>query len=340
MKTILHITKGKYGGLDFISKDIFEYLKLHFEQKIFYFYDDGDHIYKDFQKEKISIVEYKEEVMFANFINRFKDFYDADVIHVHHTKFWILFSPLIFFSKKVIFSFHMSFGSGVKKNVLEKFTIRLIVSYCTLFSSKLIFLTDGQKREILKHSFFGRLLEKKSIVIPNFIKPEHILNFKHASDFTVLYVGRYTFTKGFEDFLSLVKKTPEVNFLCLGDSDFKPHLPNLTNYGIVEHSTINTYYDKATIFFLPSYTEAFPLTILEAMARGLVVVISDLPGMKDIVKERNGYLFETGDVLKMKEILMFLKKNPTMIKKISENNLNDVSKFSSDLILKRYLHVY
>lgn len=33
------------------------------------------------------------------------------------------------------------------------------------------------------------------------------------------------------------------------------------------------------------YGKFFPLSILEAMARGLVILVSDIPGMRDIIEE-------------------------------------------------------
>jgi len=50
------------------------------------------------------------------------------------------------------------------------------------------------------------------------------------------------------------------------------------------------------IFVLPSLWEGLPLAILEAMASGLPVVASDIPGNRDLVMEgRTGFLFPVGD---------------------------------------------
>lgn len=51
------------------------------------------------------------------------------------------------------------------------------------------------------------------------------------------------------------------------------------------------YYRKADIFVLPSYTEAFPLTILEAMCWGLPVVASNVGGISaEVVDGETGFL--------------------------------------------------
>jgi len=337
---ILHLTRGSFGGLDFASKDLFSYLAPNHSQKIFYFDRNGSVLYENFSSACVGSVVLKGEIIFVNFLNRLKDFFEADFIHIHHTKVWVLFSPLCFFSSKNIFSFHMSFGSGLEKNIFELWITRLIVSYCTFFSKTIIFLTLGQKNEIKKHSFFKKIFDQKALIIPNSIDDSIILCKKNNFSRNILFVGRYTKIKGYEDLLSLAKETKSFNFYTIGEAEGS-ELDNLTNIGEVNHEKIIQYYDRNTILILPSYTEAFPLVILEAMARGLVVLVSDIPGMRNIIKEgRNGFLFPAGSVHKMSDVLLTLRDNLGLIEEISKNNLNDVKKYSKKVILPLYEHIY
>ncbi len=339
---IVHITKGYNGGLDNISRDIFRGINNLFDQKVLYFYDYGRDFYREFENDKVPIFEWKKEVIFANILGKIKDLNKSDIIHVHHAKVWILLSPLIFFKKKTIYSFHGNFGYALDKNTFQKLVISLIINYSTLFSTKLIFLTDGQRTNLLRYSIFKKTLLKKSVIINNFISSDVIMKkMKKKTKFQVLFVGRYTQEKGFYDLIKLSNYFKDVKFCLIGDNYTPLNKTNIINIGIIKQSDIYKYYDQSTIFILPSYTEAFPITVLEAMARGLVVLISDIPGMREVVKEgKNGYFFKPGDMNAMRKILNDLIKNPSKVKRISLNNLSHIRNFLKENQIIKYVVLY
>jgi glycosyltransferase involved in cell wall biosynthesis len=56
-------------------------------------------------------------------------------------------------------------------------------------------------------------------------------------------------------------------------------------------------YAQHDIFVFPSLVEGMPLTLLEAMASGMPVVVTDTCGMGDVVEDRvNGLLVPPADV--------------------------------------------
>src|SRR5579872_2039336 len=237
-KRIVHIVKGDKGGLDFISRSLFFFLKDKFEQKIIYFCKDGRNLYKDFDSYEAISIQLKGEIVFVNLFNFLRELRRAEFIHVHHTKTWLLFSPLLFFHKKMIYTFHMNFGVGVRKNFFEILLIHLIVSYCSIFSVKIIVLTDGQRQNLLRYSFFKMKFENKVILISNFIDDAFILKIKAVDAFKVLYIGRYTPIKGFRDFESLAREMPEIQFYSIGNNEYISKLRNLANYGEVAYTQL------------------------------------------------------------------------------------------------------
>jgi glycosyltransferase involved in cell wall biosynthesis len=340
-KKIIHITKGEIGGLDTIVKKIVGRSREIYNPRVFFFSKGGERIYSEFDNERIAGLRLGMENIFGLFFNKIRYFNEADLIHIHHPKLWILFSPLCFFRKKNVFTFHVNFGSNIKKNIFIKTLIYLVISYATLFSKKLIFLTNAQKENLKKYSFFKNKFEKDSEIIGNFINKGDVLTRKKSVTKKVLFVGRYTKLKGFGDLEVVMRELTNVQFNLIGESDLDLDLPNVINHGVKNHFEIFKEYDRNDILILPSYTETWGIVILEAMARGLAVLASDLPTIREYFKNRrNGYLFEPGNINEMKKKILFLLDNPKEIKRISKNNLRDIKKFTEEKQIKKYGRVY
>jgi glycosyltransferase involved in cell wall biosynthesis len=57
---------------------------------------------------------------------------------------------------------------------------------------------------------------------------------------------------------------------------------------------------NADLFFLPTYNEGMPMSILDAMGYGLPVVSTEVGGIpKIVINDKNGYCVEPGDIRKM-----------------------------------------
>ena len=90
-----------------------------------------------------------------------------------------------------------------------------------------------------------------------------------------------------------------------------------------------------SIFVLPSVHESFGLTVLEAMAAGLPVVLSDNVGAKDCIKENvNGFTFRKGDHIQLTGIIQKLINNKEMVKKMSKESERIAKKYDWNFIIK------
>ncbi len=218
-----------------------------------------------------------------------------------------------------------------------------------LFSvKKIIFITATQKQSFKKFCLFKKTFDNKSIIINNFIDSKLIKKSntpRKNKRLKVMYIGRLTELKGFEDLIKVINEIDtDVTFTIIGDGKLKGLIPkrktvNHLNY--VANKELFLYYGAHEILILPSYSETFGMVILEAMARGLVVLASDLPAIREyFVDGRNGYLFPPGDTKKMKELIIYLKNNPKEIERISKNNLKDIWKFTAEKQIPKYMEVY
>lgn len=78
---------------------------------------------------------------------------------------------------------------------------------------------------------------------------------------------------------------------------------------------VKPFLDQAEIFVLPTRhegrMEGSPVSLLEAMASGKVVIGSDVPGIRDQLNEYPHYIFEAGDVDHLHKIFISILNQPT-----------------------------
>jgi glycosyltransferase involved in cell wall biosynthesis len=93
--------------------------------------------------------------------------------------------------------------------------------------------------------------------------------------------------------------------------------------GMVEHGpSLWEEYDRADVFALTSRSEGTPKVLLEAMARGLPVVASDVSGVPTVVThEANGLLFREGDVFALAASLTRMREAGDMRLRLVEAGL-------------------
>lgn len=95
---------------------------------------------------------------------------------------------------------------------------------------------------------------------------------------------------------------PRPILLMVGDGELRPdlearRLPDMVFAGFRNQSELPAFYRLADVFVLPSEDEPWGLAVNEAMACGTAVVVSDQVGsVPDLIDERCGAVFPTGDV--------------------------------------------
>lgn len=127
----------------------------------------------------------------------------------------------------------------------------------------------------------------------------------------ILYMGWTIRAKGVWDLLDAVPivraQLPEVQFVFAGHgADFEAFQaevrqrafgPEVQVLGWVQGEQRQQAYTDADIFCLPSHSEGFPVTVVEAMTAGLPVAASRIAGIPDaVLHEETGLLFEAKDV--------------------------------------------
>ena len=77
---------------------------------------------------------------------------------------------------------------------------------------------------------------------------------------------------------------------------------------------------------VPDLAQTFPVKLIEYLAIGAVTVVSDISGMKTMLKNmETGLLFKAGNPQDLAEKLMMLYENKKLRKELSENAIKSVN---------------
>jgi glycosyltransferase involved in cell wall biosynthesis len=143
---------------------------------------------------------------------------------------------------------------------------------------------------------------------------------------------------------------PGLRLIIVGDGPLRSELTGqAAAYGISdrvefvgENLDVSSWYGKFHVFVNSSHYEGMSNTILEAMACGLPVIASDVPGNAAwLDKVKGALLFRSGDASHLAERINTLHADKTMRAKMGQANREIMeSEFDNRKFLKEYLEFY
>jgi glycosyltransferase involved in cell wall biosynthesis len=149
----------------------------------------------------------------------------------------------------------------------------------------------------------------------------------HNSDYAqpeILFVGLDWKRKGgpevVEAFQRVLETCPEARLTIVGA---RPdlHLPNCEVIGPVLPEKLDAYYQRASVFCLPTHLEPFGIVFIEAMTAHLPIVATRIGAIPDFVEQgRNGWLVQPGDIQGIADALLKLLQNPPMAREFGEHS--------------------
>jgi glycosyltransferase involved in cell wall biosynthesis len=173
----------------------------------------------------------------------------------------------------------------------------------------------------------------------------------HEPESVVLYLGRLINTKRVDLLLNawsqLSLEQPR-RLLIVGDGPERKALEKIAfslQPGSVrfEGSTSNArcYYHAADVFVLPSQQEGLSVALLEAMATGLAVIVTSLPGNRQLIfHEKSGLIIPVDNLNALVKTLDLLLQSVDLQKRLGQNACTSSANYSIPSVAKAHLIVY
>ncbi|MFP4015836.1 MAG: glycosyltransferase family 4 protein [Halanaerobiales bacterium] len=289
---------------------------------------------------------------------------DIDIIHGHD---WLVFWASKVFkhslTKPLIYTIHATeFGrnQGIYNN-MQRY-INDLEWYATFEAWKVIVCSQFMNYEV--RNLF-QLPEDKVVTIPNGVNEENYkidytsqFKEKYASPYEdiVFYVGRIVREKGIQVLIQsipqILNTNPSTKFIIAGKGPHQQSLRSQAEFlgvadriyftGFISDEERNKLYQAADVAVFPSLYEPFGIVALEAMATRTPVIVSNVGGLAEFVKDgENGLVFNTGDAHHLAEKITYLLNNKKEAEQIAETGYEMVvNEYTWDEIAKRTEKVY
>ena len=209
--------------------------------------------------------------------------------------------------------------------------------------------------------FVGRYFTGDYRVIPNGVdldrfdgKARPLPQFADGKT-NILFVGRLEKRKGLgvllRAYLALKEKQPNLRLIVVGDGRMRwgyerfiarNRIPDIVMAGYVSSEELPRYYASADVFCAPNLgKESFGIVLLEAMAAGLPVVATDIPGFTQVIDPgRQGILVRRDDPLSLAAALNLLAGDAELRARMAAEGRVASQAYSWDRVVDQVVDAY
>ena len=271
-----------------------------------------------------------------------------DVAHIHCCSGWGFFPAVLgvgiakIAGKRIILTYHGGGGSSF----FAKHERRV---------RRYLMRTDAN---VVLSGFLGSVFDKYRIpysIIPNIIELDEALYRKRVTlkpDFICIrsHEEIYNIPCIFRAFKRVQEMIPSATLTLVGDGTLHNALvsqaagmglDNVRFTGRVDNSEIYDYLDKTDIMLSSPTVDNMPVSLLEAMNAGLLVISSNVGGVPYMIENgRTGFLFPSNDDSALAERMLHAMENTQDTLCIMEAAHNEVKKYSWANVREPLLSLY
>lgn len=290
-----------------------------------------------------------------------KNVYDVVHIHTLNLQNYFLMKKYKRKNKKVVVSAHMVPDSMEDSLNLPRFIKSIFYKYMIKFyknADKCVVVNSYYKNELIRLG----LSPKKIEFIPNIADKELFYNKNNKEDlrkkynidnnkFVVVGSGQVQKRKGIDDFIKTAEKNKDSLFIWVGGFSFGKITSGYEKYkkiyenppenviftGIVDRDIVADYLNLADVFFLPSYQELFPMSLLEASNCELPLLLRDIDLYEEILFDKN---LKGKNSDEFSSIINELKNNSEYFERAKMKSIELSNIYSENKVINQWERLY
>ncbi|GHS94908.1 hypothetical protein FACS1894207_3820 [Bacteroidia bacterium] len=179
---------------------------------------------------------------------------------------------------------------------------------------------------LMKNSLIDNGIDKNKIFLinlgfdPSLFHIKNAYNLNEERPLKLLFVGGIGLAKGIELLLRMSKETDNVQLTFVGTiaenarnilNEYKEYY---THIPFLHHEELVKVYQEHDLFVFPSYQDSWAMVVLEAMACGTPVIITENTGSKDVVVQGGGKIIPVDDLDALKSAIDYYNVNRERLK--------------------------
>lgn len=257
---------------------------------------------------------------------------EYDVVHVHFARDWI---PMIVAREAVrqkVRVFLQPHGMLGRTDGIRKYLDRMLIARTLRFATGILCLQETEVQNIT-----SICPDAHTWIVPNGVAmrtTDKAWSVDALGNKTVLFLGRLHPHKRVMLFIEaarlLIEAGHQMRFRIAGpdEGDLLRAQKCVKEYGIdkfvefigpLPHVQVTEEFVRASIYILPSITEAFPMAMLEAMGLGLPVIVTNGIHIRDLLEYRQAAMIVSPTPQSIAAGIIELFGNPDLATQYSEN---------------------
>jgi glycosyltransferase involved in cell wall biosynthesis len=216
-------------------------------------------------------------------------------------------------------------------------------------AERIVAVSEFTRQLALKH------YQREITVIPNGVDVARLrpAGLRAQETTRIVFAGRLMAQKNPIQIVQTLAELKDLSWECvmLGDGPLMGEVQQaIEDHGLQERFSLPgwvtpedvlDWFDKSDILFMPSLSEGLPVAGVQALAKGLALVVSDIGGFADLVNNgENGYLVDASEPALYAERLRGLLENPEKLRAYREKSLVQSARFDLQTVVAQYAQIF